>query len=46
MQAPKSDDWTGWENPPRSETEIREDLRKQLEDIHRRYLAKWVHRCP
>jgi hypothetical protein len=29
----------------RTEDQIREDLRKQLEEIHLRYLKKWVWPC-
>ncbi len=28
---------------PRSEDQIRDDLQKQLEEIHQRYLTKWVY---
>jgi hypothetical protein len=29
----------------RTEDEIREDLRQQLKEIHKRYLEKWVYPC-
>lgn len=31
------------DKPRRDEADIRDDLRKQLEEIHYRYLDKWVY---
>jgi hypothetical protein len=41
----KPDKVRDFDKMPRSEDQIRDDLREQLEAMHLRYLRKWVWPC-